>query len=224
MFNRLELLIGVSSLLQLKKKHIVVLGLGGVGGYVVESLIRSGIENITIIDKDIIDITNLNRQIIANSNNIGKAKTDEFEKRILEINPNTKINKITEFIDVTNIDKIFNKKIDYFVDACDTINTKKLVIKKCIEKDIKFITCLGTGKRLDPSKLKITDIKNTKGDPIARILRKYIKDENITKKITCCYSEEAPKKIDSKEIPSSIFVPASAGILIASYIVQDIIK
>ena len=110
MFHRLEPLIGSSSLNKLNKKHIVVLGLGGVGGYVVESLIRSGIENITIIDKDIIDITNLNRQIIANSNNIGKAKADEFEKRILEINPNTKINKITEFIDVTNIDKIFNKK------------------------------------------------------------------------------------------------------------------
>lgn len=224
MFHRLELLIGSSSLNKLNKKQIVVLGLGGVGGYVVESLIRSGIENITIIDRDTIDITNLNRQIIANSNNIGKLKTDEFEKRILEINPNVKINKITEFIDDTNIDKIFNQKIDYFIDACDTINTKKLVIKKCIEKEIKFITCLGTGKRIDPSRLKITDIRNTKGDPIARILRKFIKDEKITKKVTCCYSEEVPKKIDSKEIPSSVFVPASAGILIASYIVQDIIK
>ena len=224
MFDRLELLIGKESIKKIKEKHIVVLGLGGVGGFVVESLVRSGVENITIIDNDIIDITNLNRQIIASNNNLGNKKTEEFQKRILSINNNVKVKIINDFIDKSNIDDLFNQKIDYFIDACDTINTKKLVIKKCIDKNIKFITCLGTGKRMDPSKLKITDIRNTKYDPIARILRKYIKDEKISNKILCCYAEEEPKKIQSKTIASSIFVPSTAGILIGSYVIRDICK
>lgn len=224
MFDRLELLIGKDSLEEIKKKHIVVLGLGGVGGYAVESLIRSGIENITIIDNDIIDITNLNRQIIATNDNIGNLKTDEFEKRILSINKNVKIKKVNQFITQENIDSIFNEKIDYFIDACDTIKTKELIISKCIEKSIKSITCLGTGKRLNPEKLKICDIRETKYDPLARIIRKYVKDSGINNKVMCCYSEEQPIKIDSNKIASSIFVPSSAGILIASFVINDIIK
>lgn len=223
MFDRLELLIGKEALNKLKTKKIVVLGLGGVGGYVVESLIRSGIENITIIDYDTIDITNLNRQIISVKSNIGKLKTDEFEKRILSINENVQITKLNLFIDENNIDELLTKDIDYFIDACDTINTKKLVIKKCLQKNIKFITCLGTGKRMNPEKLTICDIKKTKYDPIARILRKYVKDEKINQKVMCCYSEEQPKKIDNKTIGSSIFVPSAAGILIASFVVRDML-
>ena len=223
MFDRLELLIGKEALNKLKTKKIVVLGLGGVGGYVVESLIRSGIENITIIDYDTIDITNLNRQIISVKSNIGKLKTDEFEKRILSINENVQITKLNLFIDENNIDEILTKDIDYFIDACDTINTKKLVIKKCLQKNIKFIICLGTGKRMNPEKLTICDIKKTKYDPIARILRKYVKDEKINQKVMCCYSEEQPKKIDNKTIGSSIFVPSAAGILIASFVVRDML-
>ncbi|MBQ6547012.1 MAG: ThiF family adenylyltransferase [Bacilli bacterium] len=224
MFDRLELLIGKDSLSKIKEKNVVVLGLGGVGGYVVEALVRSGIENITIIDNDAVDITNLNRQIIANLNNIGKLKTDEFEKRILSINNRVKVKKISSFIDSVNIDSIFKDKIDYFIDACDTVSTKKLVIENCIKNNIKFITCLGTGKRLDPSKLTICDIRDTKNDPIARILRKYVKDSNIKDKVICCYSEEEPLKCEGKKIGSTAFVPSSAGLLIASYIIKDIIK
>ena len=224
MFDRLELLIGKEYLEKIKTKNIVVLGLGGVGGYVVESLIRSGVENITIIDNDTIDLSNLNRQIIANLDNIGKLKTDEFEKRILSINKNVNIKKVNSFISDDNIDDIFSEKIDYFIDACDTISTKKLIIKKCLDNNIKSITCLGTGKRIDPSKLMICDIRKTKYDPIARILRKYVKDENIKGKVICCYSEEEPIKKESKVIPSSAFVPNSAGILIASYVIRNIIS
>ena len=224
MLDRLELLIGKESLDKIKTKHIVVLGLGGVGGYAVESLVRSGIENITIIDNDTIDISNLNRQIISNTNNIGKLKTDEFEKRILSINKNVKVVKITEFIDDSNIEEIFNNKIDYFIDCCDTIKTKQLVIKNCLDKKINFITCLGTGKRMNPSKLMICDLRKTKNDPIARILRKYVKDNKINEKIMCCYSEEEPKKIEGSTIASSVFVPASAGILIASYVIRDMLN
>ena len=118
----------------------------------------------------------------------------------------------------------FKDKIDYFIDACDTVSTKKLVIENCIKNNIKFITCLGTGKRLDPSKLTICDIRDTKNDPIARILRKYVKDSNIKDKVICCYSEEEPLKCEGKKIGSTAFVPSSAGLLIASYIIKDIIK
>lgn len=224
MLDRLELLVGREGIAKLKSSKIVVVGLGGVGGYVTESLIRSGIENITLVDFDVIDESNLNRQIIATKENIGKLKVDEFEKRILSINDKVKITKLPIFIDENNIDELFSGDITYLIDACDTIKTKEFIISKCIEKNIKFITCLGTGKRMDPSKLKICDIGETSYDPIARILRKYVKDKKITSKVLCCYSEEEPIKYNSNVIGSNSFVPSSAGLLIASYVVRDICK
>ena len=224
MLDRLELLVGREGIAKLKSSKIVVVGLGGVGGYVTESLIRSGIENITLVDFDVIDESNLNRQIIATKENIGKLKVDEFEKRILSINDKVKITKLSIFIDENNIDELFSGDITYLIDACDTIKTKELIISKCIEKNIKFITCLGTGKRMDPSKLKICDIRETSYDPIARILRKYVKDKRINSKVLCCYSEEEPIQYNSNVIGSNSFVPSSAGLLIASYVVRDICK
>ena len=224
MLDRLELLVGSEGITKLKSSKIVVVGLGGVGGYVTESLIRSGIENIIIVDYDTIDESNLNRQIIATKNNIGKLKVDEFEKRILSINDKVNITKLPIFIDENNIDELFLGDITYLIDACDTIKTKELIISKCLEKNIKFITCLGTGKRMDPSKLKICDIRQTSYDPIARILRKYVKDNRINSKVLCCYSEEEPIKYNSNIIGSNSFVPSSAGLLIASYVVRDICK
>lgn len=223
MLERLELLITKENIKKLKTKKVLVLGLGGVGGYVVESLIRSGIEDIIIIDNDIIDITNLNRQIIATMENLGKYKTEEFKKRIKMINPNCKVKTINEFITKDNINKLFKEKIDYLIDACDTINTKKLIIENCIKKEIPFITCLGTGNRLNPEELTITDIRNTKYDPIARILRKYTKDNNYREKIMCLFSKEEPIKCKDK-IGSNSFVPPSAGLLITSYVINNLIK
>ena len=224
MLDRLELLVGAEGIFKLKSSKIVVVGLGGVGGYVVESLIRSGIENIIIVDYDTIDESNLNRQIIATRDNIGKLKVDEFEKRILSINDKVNITKLPIFIDENNIDELFLDDITYIIDACDSIKAKKFIISKCLEKNIKFITCLGTGKRMDPSKLKICDIRETKYDPIARILRKYVKDNRINSKVLCCYSEEEPIKYNSNVIGSNSFVPSSAGLLISSYVVRDICK
>ena len=224
MLDRLELLIGKDSLNKIKKLNVVVLGLGGVGGFVAESLVRSGVCNITIVDNDTIDVTNLNRQIISNINNIGKLKTDELEKRLLSINPDVSIKKISSFITEDNIDMLFEGKIDYFIDACDTIKTKKLIIKKCIDNNIKSVTCLGTGKRLDSSKVCICDIRDTSYDPIAKKLRKFVKDNNIKEKVVCCCSKEEPKKVESTTIPSSIFVPGAAGIMISSYIIRDCLR
>ena len=224
MLDRLELLVGTEGISKLKNSKVVVVGLGGVGGYVVESLVRSGIENITLVDYDTIDESNLNRQIIATRDNIGKLKVDEFEKRILSINDKVNVVKLPIFVDENNFEDLFLDDITYIIDACDTIKTKELIISKCLEKNIKFITCLGTGKRMDPAKLKICDIRETKYDPIARILRKYVKDMNIKDKILCCYSEEEPIKYDSNIIGSNSFVPSSAGLLISSYVVRDICK
>lgn len=222
MFERLELLVGKEALNKIHNTSVLVIGLGGVGGYVTESLIRSGIENITIVDYDTIDESNINRQIIALQNNIGKLKTDEFEKRILNINKNVKVEKKNLFIDENSIDSLFNKNIDYVIDACDTINTKKLIIDRCIKNNIKFITCMGTGKRINPSKLVIGDLKDTSYDPIARILRKHVKESGIKQKVICCYSKEKPLKYDGKAIASNSFVPSSAGLLITSYVIRDI--
>ncbi len=223
MFDRLELLIGKEGLNKLKNSNVLVLGLGGVGGYVTESLVRSGLGNITIVDFDKIDLTNLNRQIIATQNNIGKLKTEEFKKRILAINPTINIKCINQFIDEKNIEILFENKIDYLVDACDHLKTKKLIITKCLNENIPFITCTGTGNRMDPSKLRITDIRKTSYDPVAKILRKYIKEMNIKEKVICLNSTEIPIR-KGGIIASNSFVPSSAGLLISSFVIKELLK
>lgn len=222
MFSRLELLID-NHLDDIKNKSVLIIGLGGVGGYAVENLVRAGIQNITIVDNDIIEQSNLNRQIIALNSNIGKYKTEAFLARILDINPMCKVNIINEFIDDKNIDKLFETNIDYLVDACDTIKTKELIIKNCLEKNIKFITCCGTGNKLNPELFEITTLNKTDYDPIARILRKYVKDNHIKGKIMVVSSKERGIVKSIKTIPSISFVPATAGVLLASYVINDII-
>lgn len=221
-FERLELLIG-DKISKIKNKKILIIGLGGVGGYAVEALIRSGISNITIVDNDIIDITNLNRQLITNQNNVGLYKTDEMEKRILTINPKCRINKITKYITQENILELFKNDYDYVIDACDTLIVKYELINICKKKNIKLISSMGTGNKMDPSRLKIMDLRKTKYDPLAKKLRKMIKDNKINGKIpVVCSDEEGYTKI-SKVIPSNSFVPATAGLLCASYIINDIV-
>lgn len=222
MFERLELLIGKGGLSKLRNSSVLVIGVGGVGGYVVESLVRSGISNIIIADYDVIDESNINRQIIALRSNIGRLKVDEFEKRIHMINDEVNVIKIDWFIDESNIDSLFEHKIDYVIDACDTIKTKELIIDRCIKNNVKFITCLGTGKRMNPSMLRIGNLMDTSYDPIARILRKYVRNMNIDKNVICCYSVEEPIKHDGNVVGSNSFVPSSAGLLITSYVVRDI--
>ncbi|MBQ2639367.1 MAG: tRNA threonylcarbamoyladenosine dehydratase [Bacilli bacterium] len=220
-FERTEKLLGKENLKSLYNKTILILGIGGVGGFIVESLVRSGIGSIIIVDNDVVDETNLNRQIIALNSTIGKKKVDILEKRIKDINENCNVVKIDKFITPDNIDLLFNYNIDYLVDACDFIDTKKSIIKECIKRNIKFISSMGTARKMDPSKLEITDIRKTYNDPLARILRKYIKEEKINKKIDVLSSTETPKKTEG--LGSSIFVPASAGLLIGSYIIRKLI-
>lgn len=220
-FERLEKLITKEKTDLLKNKSVLVLGCGGVGGYVIESLARSGIGKLIIVDGDIVDETNINRQVIALESTIGQKKVEVFKKRLKDINKDIEVITISKFIDDTNINELFEYDIDYFVDACDTINTKKLVIRNCIDKNINLISSMGTGNRMDPSKLEITTLDKTQNDPIARILRRYVKDEHINKRIRVLCSTEVPKKVDG--VGSNSFVPCSAGLLITSYIIRDLI-
>ena len=223
-FSRLEKVIGSDNLNNLNNKTVLVLGVGGVGGYVVESLARSNIGTLIIVDYDKVEESNINRQIIALNSTIGKSKVDVLEARIKDINSGCKIIKIDKFIDLNNLEDLFKYNIDFFVDACDTVTTKKEVIKKCLDKDIDFISSMGTGNKLDPSKLEIIDIRKTVNDPLARILRKFIKDEKINKKVMVLSSKELPIKTGERTPGSTAFVPSSAGLLIASYIIRKFIN
>lgn len=221
-FERFERMVGRPNIDKIKSTSILVLGLGGVGSYALESLIRSGIGKVIIADYDVIDVTNLNRQLMTNLNNIGLKKTGVWKQRIKEINSNCEVKVIDEKITSSNIDLLFEDKVDYIVDACDTIDTKKQLILECFNRNIKLISCMGTGNKMDPSKLKIMDITKTSYDPIARILRKFVKDNKISKKVMVVCSTEVPKKIINP-IGSNSFVPATAGLLCTSYIINDIV-
>lgn len=223
MFERTELLIGKENLEKIKNSKVAVIGLGGVGGYAVSSLIRSGIENIIIVDYDKIDITNLNRQLITTQKNIGNLKTEEMEKYILSINNKCNITKLNIKLDLSNIDILFGHKFDYLIDCCDTIIVKQELIKRCLNNNITIISSMGTGNKLNPQDLEIIDIRKTSYDPIAKRIRKYLRDNHINKKVMVVSSKEKRASF-SGDIPSMTFVPATSGILCASYIIKEIIK
>lgn len=223
-FSRLEKIIGEENVTLLNSKTVLILGCGGVGGYVCEALARSNIGTLILVDYDKVDISNINRQIIALESTVGKLKVDVLEERIKDINPNCNVIKISEFIDSNNLNNLFQEKVDYFIDACDTVSTKKSVILECLKRDIPFISCMGTGNKLDPTKLDIVDIRNTINDPLAKIIRKFVKDNNINKKVMVLSSSELPIKIGDRIPGSSSFVPSSAGLIIASYVVREFIK
>lgn len=223
-FSRFEKIVGSDNLDLLQNKSVLILGIGGVGGYVAEALARSNVGTLILVDFDIVDETNINRQIIALKSTVGMKKVDVLESRIKDINEDCNVIKIDKFIDDKNLVDLFEYDIDYFVDACDTMTTKKKVIDECLKRKIKFITSMGTGNKLDPSKLVITDIRNTVNDPLARILRKYIKDNKINSKIDVLSSTELPVKTGDRTPGSTSFVPSSAGLLIASYIIRKFIN
>ena len=221
-FARLELMLKEKTEI-LQNKTILIIGLGGVGGYVVESLARLGINKLVLVDGDIVDITNINRQIIALHSTIGKSKVELFKERIMDINPHCFVNVINKFITREEVNDLITNDIDYVVDACDTTEVKKEIIRVCSKKNINFITCMGTGNKMDPTKLEITDIRKTEYDPLAKIIRKMVRDEKITCKVPVVCSKEIPIKNDTKIIASISFVPSVAGLLCTSYIVNNIV-
>lgn len=223
MFEREIKLIGEENLEKIKSKTVAVVGVGGVGGYAVESLVRAGISKLIIIDYDIVDITNLNRQIISLQSNIGKYKTDVIKERINNINPNCNVITINTKLNEENLYLLFNEKPDYIIDACDTLKVKEMLILECKKRKIKLISSMGTGNKLNPELLKITDIRKTSYDPLAKKIRKFVVDNKIKGKVMVVSSVEQPKKVEGV-ISSISFVPPISGLLCTSYVINDILK
>ena len=245
-FSRTELLIGKEGIEKLKNSKVAIFGIGGVGSFVVEGLVRAGVENFVLIDDDKICLTNLNRQIIATRKTIGKYKADVAKERILEINPNANVEVYKEFYMPDSKTNIINKELSYVVDCVDTVTAKIEIIMQAKKENIPVISSMGTGNKLDPTKFEITDIYKTNICPLAKVMRKELRKRNIDS-LKVIYSEEEPIKPDDtsssscktncicppgtkrkctirNQVPGSIsFVPSVAGLMIAGEIVKDII-
>ena len=236
-FDRTNLLIGDEGLNKLKNSKVAVFGIGGVGSFAVEALARSGIGNITLIDNDIIDITNINRQIHANIETVGKPKVEIMKERILKINPDINVNTYQIFYDSNCKEIIFN--FDYIIDAIDSIPSKIELCVNANKNNILIISSMGAGNKLDPTKFEISDIYSTSVDPIAKIMRKELKAQNI-KSLKVVYSKELPiRNVESSPAtgksnslilrqsspPGSIaFIPSVVGLILAGEVIRDLIK
>lgn len=223
MFDRLESFIGKEKMKLIASQKILVFGVGGVGGYVVESLVRSGISKITIVDCDKIEKSNLNRQIIALNSTLGKYKVDVMRERVIDINPNIEIEALKMKVTIDNLDSFVFDDFDYIVDAIDDVAVKVEVAKKALEKNVKLVMSTGTAKKLDPSKLCMTTLNKTLYDPLARVLRRKLREYDTSKLVVLASTEE-PIKAGNTDLGSSVFVPSSGGLMISSHIIRDIIK
>lgn len=225
-FTRVVNLVGEENLAKIQSKTVLIVGLGGVGGYACESIVRSGVGKIIIVDKDVVDITNLNRQIIATQETIGKSKCEVIRERMLSINPKLEVKSYEMFVSTDNFDIIFEDKIDYVVDAIDTMSTKVALWKYCQEKGVKIISSLGMARRLDPSKICITKLAKTENDPMARALRGIARKNGVSLDIPVVFSKELPledSKSEKSNLGSMTFVPATAGLMCGYYVISDIV-
>lgn len=221
MFERLITLIGEDDVNKLKKANVLIVGLGGVGGYALETLVRSGIYNLTIVDGDIVELSNLNRQIISKRDVIGRPKALVAQARTLEINPDVNLKVINQFISEDNFSLLNIDSFDYVIDACDDLNLKILLIKNADK--YKLISSMGTANKMDITRFKITTIDKTSYDPLAKIIRKKIKEEKIRTKFKVVSSDEKVMKNGAK-LGTIAYMPAVSGLLCASYVINDIIN
>ena len=225
-FSRTELLIGEENVKKLQNSKVAIFGIGGVGSFVVEALARVGIGKFILIDKDIVDITNLNRQIIATTKTVGQSKVQVAKERILEINPEANVEIFQEFF-MPDSKGILDETVDYIVDAVDTVTAKIELVMRANKLNVPIISCMGTGNKLDATNFEVADIYKTQVCPLAKVMRKELKNRGI-KKLKVVYSKEEPIKndnIDGKRVPASIsFVPSVAGLIIAGEVIKDLIK
>ncbi len=233
-FKRTSLLIGDEGINKLNGARVAIFGIGGVGGYVCEALARSGVGTFDLIDNDVVSESNINRQIIATHKTIGIPKVLAMKERILSINPNASVNVFQEFVLESNVGKFPFDKYDYVIDCVDTVSAKIAIIMRALEKNIKVISSMGTGNKLDPTKLLITDIYKTSICPLAKVMRHEMKKRRV-KHLDVLVSTEYPIKVsnvEKEDIPlgkhtipgSTAFVPSAAGLVIASYVVRKIIN
>lgn len=220
-FSRTERLIGKDALDKLKNSNIIVFGLGGVGSYTVEALARAGVGHITIVDKDCVDITNINRQLYALHSTVGKPKAEIAKSRILDINPECEVNAIQKMYLPENEAEFNLDTFDYIIDAIDCVTAKISLAESAQKYNIPIIASMGTGNKLDPTQFKIADIYKTSVCPLCKVMRSQLKKRGV-KKLKVLYSEEAPRK-DGERTPASIsFVPPVAGLIIAGEVIKDI--
>lgn len=234
MFEREALLIGEKGVEKLSKTKVMIFGVGGVGGYVLEGLVRAGVGRIVLVDNDNVSVTNINRQIIADTETVGRAKVEVAKERAERINPDIEINTEKTFVTKENAAEIIEKhNPDYIVDAIDTVSAKIAVIEYAYSKGIKIISSMGTGNKLEPERLTIADINKTTTCPLARVMRKELKERGV-KKLSVLYSDENPVKSEDGNIPvikekgrnapgSISFVPSVGGLIIAAKVVRDTI-
>lgn len=219
-FSRTAQLLGNENVKNLFDKHVIVFGVGGVGGYVVEALARSGVGKISIVDNDVVNESNINRQIIALHSTVGMQKVEVLKNRILDINPECQVFVHNHFFLPENSNDFDFSIYDYVVDAVDTVTAKIEIIKKSKESNVPVISSMGTGNKLNPMGFKVSDISKTKVCPLARVMRNELKKRGISK-VKCVYSEESP--VIQTQTPASVaFVPPVAGLLIASEVVKDL--
>ena len=245
-FSRTELLIGKNGIEKLQNAKVVVFGIGGVGSYVVEGLVRAGIGNFILVDDDKVCLTNLNRQIIATRKTVGKHKVEVAKERILEINPKANVEIYQEFF-MPNTEGILDDSVDYIVDSIDTVTAKIELVVRANKLNIPIVSSMGTGNKLDPTRFEVTDIFKTSVCPLAKVMRKELRARNI-KSLKVVYSKEDPIKPDQdlecscktgcicppgtvrkctakNQVPGSIsFVPSVAGLIIAGEVIKDILN
>lgn len=221
-FSRTARLLGESAIQILSTCHVAIFGLGGVGGYAAEALVRSGIGRFELIDHDKVDITNLNRQIIATRKTIGREKTEVMRERMLSINPDADITIHPCFFLPENADSFDFSQYDYVVDAVDTVTAKIELVQRAVAAGVPIISSMGTGNKLNPAMLEVADIYKTSICPLARVMRRELKKRGV-EKLKVVYSREEPFKTYDRTPGSTAFVPPAAGLLIASEVVRDLI-
>lgn len=222
-FSRSSRILGESKMEKLNKSSVIVFGIGGVGGAVLEALVRGGVGTVAVVDKDTVDITNINRQIIATNDNIGEKKVDVAEKRALSINPDINFTKYDLFYLPETANEIDLSKFDFIVDAIDNVTAKLELIEIANELNVPIISSMGTGNKLHPELFEIADINKTSVCPLARVMRRELKNRGI-KKLTVVYSKEEPIKTESSVPGSTSFTPPIAGYLMASYVINKLIE
>ncbi len=241
-FSRNELAFGKEGLELLKNSTVAVLGIGGVGSFAVESLARSGVGRLILVDKDDVDITNINRQLHALLSTIGRPKVDLMKERIADINPECEVIALKMFYTEETYEEFFGYNLDYVIDASDTITYKIHLIKECLKRHVPLITSMGAANKLDPTRLKIADISKTHTDPIAKVIRQKLRKDGIHKGVKVVFSDESPiviredirkeivpdenAQVRKAKIPpaSNAFVPSTAGLIMGGYVVTEIIK
>ncbi|MBN1971911.1 MAG: tRNA threonylcarbamoyladenosine dehydratase [Candidatus Delongbacteria bacterium] len=232
--ERTILAVGESGMTKLENSSILICGVGGVGSWAAEMIARAGVGEITIVDNDTVDVSNINRQMPALHKNIGKLKVDVVKERLMEINPELRIHTFSIFIEEASLEQLFIKKYDYIVDAIDSITPKVLLIKKALDNNIPIVSSMGAGAKFDPLQIKVEDISKTKICPLARIVRTKLKSYGVYKGFKAIYSTEPAKKeavIDGEQknykrsvLGTISYLPSTFGMVAASVVIRDLIK